>query len=61
MGGPGSWLGGLLGDRYGRAMSALLMVSVSGLCTLVLGAVENHWPFATLPKTAWKRRCCCCC
>eukprot|EP00435_Cladocopium_sp_Y103_P043337 s657_g12.t1 len=46
MGGPGSWLGGLLGDRYGRAMSALLMVSVSGLCTLVLGVVENHWPFA---------------
>ena len=45
MGGPGSWLGGSLGDRYGRATSALLMVTISGLCTLTLGVLDDHWPF----------------
>ncbi|CAK0906989.1 unnamed protein product [Prorocentrum cordatum] len=45
MGGPGSWLGGRLGDRYGRVRTALVMVAVSGACTLVLGLLDDLWPF----------------
>ena len=45
LGGPGSWLGGKLGDRFGRSTAAMIMVTTSGFCTLVLGLLDDYWPF----------------
>lgn len=46
MGGPGSWIGGRLGDRYGPARTALATVGLGGACTAVLGNLGSEGPFA---------------
>jgi len=44
MGGPGSWIGGMLGDRYGRVRVATVSLTTSGMCVAILGllAHEGH-------------------
>ncbi|MGB3717314.1 MAG: MFS transporter [Candidatus Promineifilaceae bacterium] len=37
MGGLGSWVGGVLGDRWGRTRTTILMLSVSGSCAILIG------------------------
>jgi MFS family permease len=37
MGGLGSWIGGILSDRWGRTQSTILMLSISGACAFVIG------------------------
>ena len=37
IGGFGCWVGGILGDRWGRTRTTVLMMSVSGLCALTIG------------------------
>ncbi len=37
VGGPGSWVGGLLGDRWGRTRTTILMMSVSAACAASIG------------------------
>lgn len=36
-GGLGCWLGGLLADRWGRAKTTILMMTISGTCSLLIG------------------------
>lgn len=40
-GGLGSWLGGILADRWGRMNTAILMLSISGSCALIIGLVSH--------------------
>eukprot|EP00971_Amphidinium_carterae_P049859 982753-Amphidinium_carterae.1 len=44
MGGPGSWLGGMLGDRYGRIRVAAVSLSISGSCIACLGVLAHEGP-----------------
>lgn len=37
IGALGCWLGGVAGDRYGRAEATAVMMAVSGICTLMVG------------------------
>jgi MFS family permease len=37
MGGLGSWVGGILGDRWGRTKTTALMMIVSASCCLLIG------------------------
>jgi MFS family permease len=37
IGGLGSWVGGILGDRWGRTKTTALMMSVSGGCAVLIG------------------------
>jgi MFS family permease len=41
IGGLGCWIGGVLGDRWGRTRTAALMMIVSGACSVVIGFVFN--------------------
>eukprot|EP01046_Picozoa_sp_COSAG06_P011418 COSAG06_NODE_651_length_13384_cov_2.712382_8_plen_576_part_00 len=41
MGGPGSWLGGRLGDKYGRAKICSISLIVSGSCCLCVGLISD--------------------
>jgi MFS family permease len=36
-GGLGSWVGGILSDRWGRAKTTILMMTISGLCAVLIG------------------------
>ena len=36
-GGLGSWVGGILSDRWGRAKTTILMMTISGVCALLIG------------------------
>ena len=45
MGGPGSWTGGLLGDRLGRVRVAAVSLAASGTCVAILGLLANEGPF----------------
>jgi len=38
IGGFGCWVGGLAGDRWGRARTTVVMMGVSGACSLLIGA-----------------------
>jgi len=44
MGGPGSWVGGLLGDRYGHVRVAAISLGVSGCCVGALGLMADAGP-----------------
>ncbi|CAE8584676.1 unnamed protein product [Polarella glacialis] len=46
MGAPGSWVGGRLGDRLGRARVAAASLAVSGSCIAVLGLLDKEGPMA---------------
>jgi MFS family permease len=37
VGGLGCWVGGILGDRWGRTRTAALMMTSSGICSVLIG------------------------
>jgi MFS family permease len=63
IGAAGCWVGGLLGDRFGRTTTTAAMMAVSGLCALTIGllveapswlvlAVGLVWGFAVVADSA---------
>ena len=63
VGGIGCWVGGVLGDRWGRAETTSLMMVVSGSCALVIGLLVGSpawlvfvvalvWGFAVVADSA---------
>ncbi len=63
IGAPGCWIGGVLGDRWGRTKTAALMMTTSGLCALSIGlafegplwivlAVGLLWGFSVIADSA---------
>lgn len=47
-GGLGCWLGGMLADRWGRARTTMLMMGVSGACSLLIGLLVGFSPWLVL-------------
>jgi MFS family permease len=47
-GAPGSWLAGLLGDRWGRTATTALMLGVSATCSLTIGLLYGRSPWLLL-------------
>jgi MFS family permease len=41
IGALGCWLGGYLGDRWGRTQTTALMMAISGLCALAIGLLSE--------------------
>jgi MFS family permease len=41
VGGIGSWVGGILADRWGRTNTTILMMSISGTCAILIGLLFN--------------------
>ncbi len=39
IGGIGCWVGGIAGDRWGRARTTIVMMASSGACSLLIGAL----------------------
>lgn len=39
IGGIGCWLGGMAGDRWGRARTTIVMMAISGTCSVLIGAL----------------------
>ncbi len=63
IGGLGSWVGGILGDRWGRTRTTALMMAVSGSCAVLVGLlfgssawlvllVSLVWGFAAVADSA---------
>jgi MFS family permease len=63
VGGLGCWVGGVLGDRWGRTKTTALMMSVSGTCCVLVGlllgsptwlvlVVSLVWGFAVIADSA---------
>jgi MFS family permease len=60
VGGLGCWLGGMLGDRWGRAETTVAAMAVSGACALAIGlapesvvlAIGLVWGFAIVADSA---------
>ena len=63
VGGLGCWVGGLLGDRWGRTRTTALMMAVSGSCCVLIGLVFGSatwlvlvvglvWGFAVVADSA---------
>jgi MFS family permease len=63
LGAAGSWVGGVLGDRWGRAKTTAAMMIVSGLCSLLIGLLLDApvwlvlvvglvWGFAVVADSA---------
>ncbi|HZJ02784.1 MAG TPA: MFS transporter, partial [Thermoleophilia bacterium] len=48
MGGLGCWVGGLLGDRWGRTRTTVLMMSLSGTCSVLVGFLFGRSPWLVL-------------
>ena len=48
VGGLGGWVGGVLGDRVGRAEATALMMVVSGSCALLFGLLVGSPPWLVL-------------
>jgi MFS family permease len=48
IGGPGCWLGGILGDRWGRTRTTSLMMGVSALCCVLVGLLFGSSPWLLL-------------
>jgi MFS family permease len=44
----GCWIGGLLGDRWGRTRTTALMMTVSGVCSVVVGLLFTAPTWALL-------------
>ena len=62
-GGLGCWAGGVLADRWGRTKTTILMMAVSGMCSIVIGwafggspwivfAIGLVWGFAVVADSA---------
>ena len=63
MGGLGSWLAGIMGERWGRTRTTILMLAVSGSCSILVGllfdapawivlVVSLVWGFAVVADSA---------
>jgi len=53
----GSWAGGLLSDRWGRAEAAGLAMAISGACALAIGQLETGpAPLVIAAANALERR-----
>jgi len=63
IGGLGSWVAGILGDRWGRTRTTVLMMAVSGACSVLVGllfaapawvvlTVSLAWGFAVVADSA---------
>jgi len=63
IGGLGSWVGGILGDRWGRTRTTAMMMGVSGICAVLIGLlfgasawlvllVSLVWGFAIVADSA---------
>lgn len=63
IGGVGCWVGGILGDRWGRARTTALMMAVSGTCCVLIGLlfgapawtvllISLVWGFAVVADSA---------
>ena len=63
IGGPGCWVGGVLGDRWGRTKTTALMMGVSATCCVLVGllldsptwlvlVVSLVWGFAVIADSA---------
>ena len=63
MGAAGSWLAGIMGERWGRTRTTILMLAVSGSCAVLVGllfdappwlvlAVSLLWGFAVVADSA---------
>lgn len=63
IGAIGCWVGGILGDRWGRTSTTALMMAISGSCAVVIGlvsegpfwlllAVSLVWGFAVVADSA---------
>jgi MFS family permease len=48
VGGAGCWLGGILGDRWGRTRTTSLMMLASATCALVIGLLFEGPPWIVL-------------
>ncbi len=48
IGAPGCWIGGVLGDRWGRTKTTALMMTISGLCAATIGLVSEGPPWIVL-------------
>jgi MFS family permease len=48
LGGVGSWLGGILADRWGRTNTTILMMSISGACAILIGFLSPVNLYLTL-------------
>jgi MFS family permease len=48
IGGVGCWVGGLLGDRWGRSQTAAVMLAISGVCSLLIGLTFGGPSWAVL-------------
>jgi MFS family permease len=47
-GGPGAWLGGVITDRWGRPNTTILMMVISGSCSLLIGLLFGASPWLIL-------------
>lgn len=47
-GGIGSWIGGIMADRWGRTNTTILMMAVSGTCAILVGLLLNSNLYLTL-------------
>jgi MFS family permease len=47
-GGIGSWLGGILSDRWGRTNTTILTMAISGTCAVLIGLLLPSNPFLIL-------------
>jgi MFS family permease len=63
VGAIGSWVGGILGDRWGRTNTTAVMMMISGICALIIGLFINAptwlllliglvWGFAVVADSA---------
>jgi MFS family permease len=48
VGSIGCWVGGILGDRWGRTRTTALMMGVSGTCSLLIGLLFGSPPWLLL-------------
>jgi MFS family permease len=48
VGGLGCWVGGILGDRWGRTRTTAVMLAVSGACAATIGLLFGGPPWAIL-------------
>ncbi|MGH2819316.1 MAG: MFS transporter [Actinomycetota bacterium] len=48
IGGAGCWVGGVLGDRWGRTRTTALMMAVSGTCSVLIGLLFGGPAWAVL-------------
>lgn len=54
IGAVGCWIGGVLGDRWGRGAATSLAMVVSGSCAVLIGLVQSlPWPVVLIVGLVW--------